>query len=87
MQADDFVASDRSPSSEVASIEARDMLKESLGKISERHQRAIKLRYFDCHSLADVATQMSLSVDATHMLLKRAIVSLRNAMGSESQFF
>ena len=87
MQADDCVARDRSPSSEVASIEARDMLNESLGKISERHQRAIKLRYFDCRSLADVATEMSLSVDATHMLLKRAIVSLRNAMGSGSQFF
>ncbi len=85
--ADDVVAQDRSPSSEVASIEARDMLNESLGTISERHQRAIKLRYLDGRSLGDVATEMSLSVDATHMLLKRAIVSLRNAMGSESQIF
>ncbi len=87
MQADDCAARDRSPSSEVASIEARDMLNESLGKIPERHKRAIRLRYFDCRSLADVAKEMSLSVDATHMLLKRATVSLRNAMGSGSQFF
>ena len=87
MQVDALTGGDRSPSSEVASIEARALLNESLHKISERHQQVITLRYLDCRSLADVATQMRLSSDAAHMLLRRAIVSLRNAMGSRSQYF
>ena len=72
----------RSPSSIVALSESRERLRRCLDQLSDRHAEAIRLRYFESKSLVELGQHFDLSDRAAYMLVKRALVQLRNKIDS-----
>ena len=83
----DVAAKNRTPSSRIAAGEVASSVAACLSRLPDRDQTAIRMRYFDGHSLAEIGQTLGLTQQAVSMALKRAILRLRREMGGESQFF
>jgi RNA polymerase sigma-70 factor (ECF subfamily) len=75
------------PSREVSRRDAVSALTDAMQRLPADYRAAVQLYDLDGRSIADVATTMSRSVGAIHMLRARAHDRLRIELGSASQFF
>ena len=75
---DDFVDVDRLPSLDLNAIHVRDAVIATLDNLPPRQRLAIVLRYLDDLPVADVATSLELSLQATESLLARARRTFRS---------
>ena len=57
-----------------------DFLSQGIGKLSERQQEAIQLRYYSDKKLKDVAVRMDISIAAASKLVKTGLKNLRSYM-------
>lgn len=76
----------RTPSSIVAFSESRECLRRCIDQLSHRHAEAIRLRYFESKSLAELGQHFGLTDRAVHMLVKRALVQLRKRIESVQHY-
>lgn len=56
------------------------LLKEKLSELTEDEQLAITMKYFEGYSISDIAEQIEKSVNATTVMLHRALKKLRKLM-------
>jgi len=73
----DMAADDKTPSVRFLEGERAQAVLAALQTLPDDQQTAVKLRYLEGHSYADVAEQLDRSVDATAGLIKRGLKSLR----------
>lgn len=76
-----------SPSSRVAIGEAERAIQMGVAMLPDEQRTALRLRYLEGRSLADVAEQMEKTPAAVRGLLHRAKVALRETMGNSSRWF
>jgi len=77
----------RTPSSEQACDEAMKAVRLAIDSLPDDYRRAITMYHIDGRTQAEVATVMNKTPAAVNGLLYRAMVRLKNRMGSESRFF
>lgn len=75
------------PSRDAANREAKSFLDTALAKLPPDYQRVLRLYDLQGRSVDEVAHEMGRSAGAVFMLRARAHDRLREALGSESQFF
>jgi len=75
------------PSMEVSQAEAVDAMQIALAALPEDYRTAIKLRYVDGSSYAEIAQEMSRSYAAVCGLLHRGLRRLKVVMGTLGEFF
>lgn len=76
-----------SPSRGVARHEAVACLIAQLWRLPDDYRQVIQLRFLDGLSVVQVAAKMKRSEPAIHMLCHRALLKLRDLMGSSSRYF
>ena len=76
----------RTPSRSAAAHEFMAAFQTCLTRLSDDHQRAIRLRYIDGLSVDEAATKMGRSKGAFHMLCNRGLKALRTELQSASRF-
>lgn len=84
--ADRFAGALTSPSGRVARQEAVGWLVAQLWRLPDDYRQVIQLRFLDGLPVAEVASKMKRSEAAVHMLCHRALLRLRDLMGSSSQY-
>ncbi|MEX2142460.1 MAG: sigma-70 family RNA polymerase sigma factor [Pirellulales bacterium] len=72
-----FVASELSPRSELAHREVLSRLVDSVATLSPQQRDAVRMRYFERCSLADMAARLDLTENAAAQLLHRGLQSIR----------
>ncbi len=83
----DLVEADgRTPSGSVARHEAAAALHVALAGLAPDHRRVLRLRYIEDRAVAEVAARMERTPQAVHMLSRRALDALRQAMGRASRY-
>ncbi len=75
-QAGPAIAGESSPSQQAIHNEQQEWLEQALEHLPSDQQRAVRLRYFESQSLAEIAEQMGRSLSATAGLLKRGLQGL-----------
>ena len=78
---------ERSPSQSVARDEATAAVQVALASIAEDYRSAIRLRYIDGLSPAEIAKTMNKTPHAVHNLCYRGLKQLHAVLGRTSQFF
>lgn len=69
------------PSKEFADREMESFVRDSLARLSDRHRRAIQLRFFEKNSFATLASEFGITEVAARMLTRRAVESLHSVIG------
>ncbi len=82
-----LAVNERTPSRSAAGHEAVDAIRGALEQIKPDYREALRLRYVEGLSVADTAARMDRTEPAIHMLCHRGLLSLRDTLGSDSQFF
>lgn len=75
------------PSRDAAKREAVSIMDRTLAKLPKDYAKVVRLYDLECKPMEDVARELNRSQGACYMLRARAHDSLRDAMGTESQFF
>ena len=81
-----LVSSDNRPSRMARRSEAVAAMLSSLARLSDDQRDAIRLRYLENLSVAEVARRLDKTQDAVNALCRRGLAALREAMGSLSQY-
>ena len=79
-----FPGRGRTPSSEVALGEAKQLLENSIAKLDDKYQYVVRRRFFDGVEVADLAAELSISVPAVRMLVKRTVQKLHHILRQAS---
>lgn len=84
----DAVASDgRTPSAEFALGEAVQVVISTLETLPLQRRRAVRMRYLEGRSIAEIGQSLAKSKPAVHSLLFHGLRQLRERMGSAERFF
>lgn len=81
-----FAGDGSTPSSAAARRDAVAVLVGQMWKLPEDYRRVIQLRFLQGLSVSDVAQQMNRSEGAIHMLCHRALLKMRELMGTPSKY-
>lgn len=82
-----LAVNERTPSRSAAGHEAVNAIRGALEKIKPDYRQALQLRYVEGLTVAETASRMERTEPAIHMLCHRGLLSLRDTLGSDSQFF
>jgi RNA polymerase sigma-70 factor (ECF subfamily) len=72
------------PEEQVLQWERAAMLREHMRGLPDDQQRALRLRFWEGYSVAEVAEKLGRNENATKQLLHRAMTSLRARVGREA---
>ena len=81
-----LAADSRTPSREARMHEAAAAVQTALENLKEENREALRLRYLEGLSVAELAERMGRSEGAVHMLCTRGLQSLREELGDLSRF-
>ena len=81
-----LAADSRTPSREARMHEAAAAVQTALENLKEDNREALRLRYLEGLSVAELAERMGRSEGAVHMLCTRGLQSLREELGDLSRF-
>jgi len=81
-----FSSPGATPSRCVAGREASAAIVSSMARLTDEQRAVVRMRFLEGRSVGDVATALSKSEAAVHMLCHRALKSLRVFVGSISRF-
>ncbi|HKQ47148.1 MAG TPA: sigma-70 family RNA polymerase sigma factor [Phycisphaerae bacterium] len=76
----------RTPSRSAADHEAAQAVERALGNLSEDYKEALRLRYLEALPVAQIASRLSRTEGAVHMLCHRGLQAMRLALGDTSKF-
>jgi RNA polymerase sigma-70 factor (ECF subfamily) len=79
------VARDATPSMQASDIEQSLRLLDKLDQLSQDQRAAVQMRYIECRSIGEIATELNRSRTAAAGLVKRGLCRLRRLMTEESQ--
>lgn len=82
-----LAAHERTPSRDAGALEAVELIRSALGRLTADQQSALRLRYIEGLSVADTARKLQRSEGAVCLLCHRGMLELRSALGSSGRFF